>query len=84
LTTARALPQSHLSKGTTSARALARAAWKGASVQEHVHTGPVAFLFAGIAAIVVINLVKLASAELVKRPTTEGAGKVLGSLVHLG
>jgi hypothetical protein len=51
-------------------------------VQEHVHTGPVAFVFAGIAAILMIQLVKLVSAELVKRPQTEGAGKVLGSIIQ--
>lgn len=55
----------------------------GDNVQEHVHTGPVAFLFVVIAAIVGLNLVKIASAEMVKRPATEGAGKVLGSLIHL-
>lgn len=54
------------------------------SVSEHVHTGPVSFVFAGIAAIIFLNLVKLASAELVKRPGTEGIGKVAGSLVHFG
>lgn len=53
-------------------------------MSEHLHTGPVAFLFAGIAAIVVFNLVKIASAELVKRPGTEGIGKIAGSLVHFG
>jgi hypothetical protein len=42
----------------------------------------VAFIFAGIAAIIMIQLVKIASAELVKRPTTEGAGKVLGSIIQ--
>jgi len=47
-----------------------------------VHTGPLAFIFAGIAAIVTIQLVKLAAAELVKRPVFEPAGKVLGSLIQ--
>lgn len=51
-------------------------------MQEHVHTGPVAFIFAGVAAIIAIQLVKLAAAELVKRPATEGAGKVLGSIIQ--
>lgn len=53
-------------------------------MQEHVHTGPVAFVFAGVAAIIMFNLVRIASAELVKRPSTEGVGKVLGALVHTG
>jgi hypothetical protein len=42
----------------------------------------VAFIFAGIAAIVIIQLVKIAAAELVKRPATEAAGKVLGSIIQ--
>lgn len=49
-----------------------------------MHTGPIAFIFAGIAAIVMFNLVKILSAQMVQHPTTEGAGKVLGSLVHIG
>lgn len=53
-------------------------------VHEHVHTGPIAFVFAGFAAIIMIQLTRLAAAELVKRQTTEPAGKVLGSLVHFG
>jgi len=51
-------------------------------VQEHVHTGPVSFVFAGIAAILMIQLVKLLSAEMVKRPAFEPAGKVLGSIIQ--
>ena len=53
-------------------------------MSEHVHTGPVAFVFAGVAAIIMLNLVRIASAELVKRPGTEAIGKVAGSLVHFG
>lgn len=55
---------------------------RGVAVQEHVHTGPVAFVFAGIAAIIMIQLVRLASAEMVKRPSTEPLGKVLGSIIQ--
>lgn len=51
-------------------------------MHEHVHTGPVAFVFAGFAAIIMIQLVRIMAAELVKHPATEGAGKVFGSLVH--
>lgn len=51
-------------------------------MSEHVHTGPVAFLFAGISALILFNLVKLAAVEFVKRPATESVGRVLGSLVH--
>jgi len=57
---------------------------RGEILSEHVHTGPIAFIFAGIAAIVMFNLVKILSAQMVQHPTTEGAGKVLGSLVHIG
>lgn len=54
-------------------------------MQEHVHTGPVAFVFAGVAAIIFLNLVKIVSAELVKRSgPAEGIGKIAGSLVHFG
>lgn len=53
-------------------------------MQEHIHTGFAAFVFAGVSAIVMFNLVKLLGAQMVKYPTTEGAGKVLGSLVHTG
>lgn len=51
-------------------------------MQEHVHTGPVAFLFAGISAVIFIQLVKIASAYLVTRPSTEPVGKVLGSIIQ--
>jgi len=65
------------------ARARVRVAVRSAAaIQQHVHTGPLTFLFAGIAAIVTIQLVKLAAAELVKRPVFEPAGKVLGSLIQ--
>lgn len=53
-------------------------------MQEHIHTGFAAFMFAGISAIVMFNVVKLLSAQMVLHPTTEGAGKVIGSLVHTG
>lgn len=51
-------------------------------MQEHVHTGPVAFVFAGISAILMIQLIKLVSAEMVKRSQLEPAGKVLGSIIQ--
>ena len=53
-------------------------------LQEHIHTGFLAFMFAGLSAIAMIQLVRLGSAELVKRQALEPAGKVLGSLVHFG
>ena len=56
-------------------------------MQEHMHTGFAAFLFAGISAVVFIQLTRLAAAQLVKPGSpafAESTGKVLGSLVHFG
>lgn len=50
-------------------------------MQEHVHTGFVNVLFAGISAIVVIQVIRLLAAQLVANPATEGAGKTIGALV---
>lgn len=53
------------------------------TTQEHVHTGPIAFLFAGLSAVIFIQLVKIASAEMVKHPgILEQIGKVSGSLIQ--
>lgn len=53
-------------------------------MQEHIHTGFVAFLFAGLSAIVLIQLIRIGSAYMVQNDRLEPAGKVLGSLVHFG
>lgn len=50
-------------------------------MQEHVHTGLVPFLFAGISAIIFIQLVRLASAKLVEAGY-EGVGSSIGALVN--
>lgn len=50
---------------------------------EHVHTGPVAFVFAGLAAIIVIQLVRLMSAKLVDAGH-DRAGATIGALVNFG
>lgn len=47
----------------------------------HVHTGFAAFLFAGISALVFLNLVRLGAAKLADNDSTEVFGKTLGALV---
>lgn len=56
--------------------------YSGETMQEHVHTGFVSFVFAGVSAVIFIQMMRLVAAELVKNPSTEGAGKVIGGLVH--
>jgi hypothetical protein len=52
-------------------------------MQEHVHTGVVSFLFAGISAVVFIQLARLVSAKLVNQGgILESAGTSLGALVN--
>jgi hypothetical protein len=52
-------------------------------MQEHVHTGVVSFLFAGISAIVMFQLVRLGSAWLVtKGGVLESIGTSTGALVN--
>jgi hypothetical protein len=52
---------------------------------EHVHTGVISFLFAGISAVIFIQLVRLASAKLVDQGgAMESAGRTIGALVHFG
>ena len=53
-------------------------------MQEHVHTGFVSFMFAGISAVIFIQVARLIAGQLVAMPATEGAGKVLAGLVHFG
>lgn len=48
-------------------------------MREHVHTGPAAFLFAGLSAIVLIHVLRIVAAQLAERPGTEGAGKALAA-----
>lgn len=48
-------------------------------MREHVHTGPAAFLFAGLSAIVLIHVLRIVAGQLSDRPGTEGAGKVLAA-----
>lgn len=53
-------------------------------MQEHIHTGAVAFLFAGLSAIILIQLLRIGAGEMVKNQRLEPVGKVVGSLVHFG
>ena len=50
----------------------------------HVHTGPISILFAGLSAILVINLVRLGSAKLatMDNSTLAALGRTTGALVH--
>jgi len=52
-------------------------------MQEHVHTGVISFLFAGISAVVFIQLARLVAAKMVEQGGTfESAGRTVGALVH--
>ena len=50
---------------------------------EHVHTGVVAFLFAGISAVIFIQLVRLVAAKAVDAGH-DRAGATIGALVNFG
>lgn len=49
----------------------------------HVHTDIIAFLYAGISAVIFIQLLRLISAKLIDAGH-EGAGSTLGALVNFG
>jgi hypothetical protein len=52
-------------------------------MQEHVHTGVISFLFAGISAVVFIQLARLVSAKMVSQDGLIGsAGTTIGALVN--
>lgn len=54
-------------------------------MQEHVHTGVISFLFAGISAVIFIQLVRLMSARMVEAGGSwESAGRSIGATVHFG
>lgn len=53
-------------------------------MQEHLHTGPLAFLFAGVSAVVFINLMRLAAIWLDDLPGFERVSRVIGGLVTFG
>lgn len=52
-------------------------------MQEHVHTGVISFLFAGISALIFFQMIRLASAKMVEAGGSwESAGRTLGALVE--
>ncbi len=53
-------------------------------MHEHVHTGVISFLFAGISAVVFIQMTRLVAAKMVVNPSTEGVGRAIGALVNFG
>lgn len=50
-------------------------------MQEHVHTGFVSFVFAGISAIVFIHFLRFAAAKMADTDKLAGFGKALGGVV---
>lgn len=50
-------------------------------MQEHTHTGPIMFLFAGISAIVFLNILRFLAAYLADKPGTEWLAKAIGGLI---
>lgn len=53
-------------------------------MDEHVHTGFVAFVTVGVYATIWFWLLRLIGAKLLDYPTTETLGKAIGALVHSG
>jgi len=55
-------------------------------VDEHVHTGFVAFLAYGVMVLIFLNLWKIAAAHAAtsSNPTIAGLGTSAGALVHFG
>lgn len=51
--------------------------------REHVHTGIIAVLFAGVSAILVIQLTRFVAAKLIDAGY-DGAGSTLGAVVNFG
>jgi len=50
---------------------------------EHVHTGVISFLFAGISAVIFIHLTRMIAEKIVEAGY-DTAGSSLGALVHFG
>jgi hypothetical protein len=50
-------------------------------LRPHIHTGFVAFVFAGVSALVFLNIYRFATAKLSENPNTETIGKAMGALV---
>lgn len=50
----------------------------------HVHTGVVAFLFAGVSAVVFINVTRMLAAKAAETSAFEPVGRWVGGLVTFG
>lgn len=48
-------------------------------MRDHVHTGVANVVFAGLSAIVVIHVLRIAAAQLAANNATASAGKILGA-----
>lgn len=48
-------------------------------MRDHVHTGFVAFAFAGLSAIVMLHVLRMLAAEMAQHPATAGASKPLAA-----
>ena len=48
-------------------------------MRDHVHTGPFAFVFAGLSAIVLIHVLRILATQLGANDSTAGAGKALAA-----
>lgn len=53
-------------------------------MQEHIHTGPLAFLFAGVSAVIFLNILRLVAITLASRPGESRAATVIMSLISFG
>jgi hypothetical protein len=48
-------------------------------MRDHVHTGVTDFVFAGLAAIVMLHVLRIVAVKLSENPSTEKVGTVLGA-----
>lgn len=53
-------------------------------MREHVHTGPFMFLFAGLSAVVFINLLRLIAIFAADKPSLEWLAKMIGGAISFG
>lgn len=51
-------------------------------MREHVHTGPFAFLFAGVSALVFFNILRLVAIWLADKPQGEAIAKMIGGAIN--
>ena len=51
-------------------------------MQEHVHTGFYSFVFAGLSAVVMFNLLRYLAIHLTDYKSTQGLAKVIGATIN--